>query len=346
MIVVGYDQRDALTTLQCYGSRADARAVAEVIRAGPSASEAAIEAAQIARAHSHATTPPLPAVAIEAMCSDWWARLHSANAPAAGVGAVRDRTAAALTAARERASPHLDVLRERTSVALSAARQHAAPRIDALRERISSAKDRAGPSIEKGVESMSDSLRALRASAAQKLQNRQPSSGDSFSLSSGHRYTNDHASGSSDCPGPLTPGHSQRASCAPAAGSGVNGAGSEAAHEMVHACSSSMTAVQSPPAVLPAPPPRASELLIDFGDVGGAMDAEALCGRETTGSAAGAYPLPTPVCATAAVNSSTTLNPAPLTLQRCCLPPSLLSRRHSPTLPSSAALPCRCRGDV
>ena len=88
--------------------------------AGPSASEAAIEAVQIARAHSHGPTPPLPAVAIEAMCSDWWARLHSANAPAAGVGAVRDRTAAALTAARERASPHLDVLRERTSVALSA----------------------------------------------------------------------------------------------------------------------------------------------------------------------------------------------------------------------------------
>ena len=57
MIVVGFDRRDALPTLQCYGSRADARAAAEVIRAGPSASEAAIEAAQIARAHSHGTTP-------------------------------------------------------------------------------------------------------------------------------------------------------------------------------------------------------------------------------------------------------------------------------------------------
>lgn len=176
ILIVGCEERKATTwwTLQLYADRSDAYAVAAMLSQGPSASDATIAAAQMARQRMKNTTPPLPTSALGFICTKWRAGLAPTSSSAeeqslSTADAVRQRTAAALLAARERAAPQLDALkdkliveRERAAASLkekvSTARQQVTPTIDAL-------KESAGLKLEK----VSGSLKALRANAVDRV---------------------------------------------------------------------------------------------------------------------------------------------------------------------------------
>ncbi|KAL1526613.1 hypothetical protein AB1Y20_015317 [Prymnesium parvum] len=175
LLVLGYDPPTSAATLKVFASRLEAHAAAVVMHAGPSATEAQLAAA--AASHAKGILPPLPARTLATFCSEWSSRGHEGGATfSTGVADFKQRTAAALSAARDRARPSIAetvdraaAARERAAAALAAAQRRAAPKVEMaleqLRERVSHAREKSAPALEK----VGARLSALRLSAAERV---------------------------------------------------------------------------------------------------------------------------------------------------------------------------------
>jgi len=175
VLIVGYEEKNSYGwwTLELYAERSDAMAVASMMRAGPAATEAVVDAGAASRLRKKGTTPPLPTSALGFICTGWRALLNgdpdaeealsqgASHETSKGSAAdVRQRTMAALAVARERVAttPKLEV-------DTAAMRERAAAQGAALKERLAETSAKLAEKSEKTAAALKEKMSVARKNA-------------------------------------------------------------------------------------------------------------------------------------------------------------------------------------